>query len=92
MTHPSHQTRYSDSSLYDEVCTLCGATDARGSDLLYQPCSASARAPAVLDPAVPAAEEDPVDRAIAVLDGYRSGVITDPKTALARILAALKPA
>lgn len=26
----SHQTRFSDSSLYDEVCTLCGATDAPG--------------------------------------------------------------
>src|SRR5579872_5284053 len=27
MSHPSHKTRMSDSSLYDEVCTLCGATD-----------------------------------------------------------------
>lgn len=25
--HPSHVTRSSDSSLYDERCTLCGATD-----------------------------------------------------------------
>lgn len=24
----AHKTRYSDSSIYDEVCTLCGATDA----------------------------------------------------------------
>lgn len=31
-----HVTRYSDSSLYDEVCTLCGATDA-GTGLRY-PC------------------------------------------------------
>lgn len=38
MNHPSHQTRYSDSSLYDEVCTLCGATDARNDDRLRHPC------------------------------------------------------
>lgn len=25
--HPSHKTRYSDSSHYDEVCVYCGATD-----------------------------------------------------------------
>lgn len=25
--HPSHVTRFSDSSLYDEVCINCGATD-----------------------------------------------------------------
>lgn len=31
-----HQTRFSDSSLYDEVCNLCGATD-RGNDL-RKPC------------------------------------------------------
>lgn len=30
MSHPSHKTRMSDSSLYDEVCTLCGANDGRG--------------------------------------------------------------
>ncbi len=24
---PSHKTRYSDSSMYDEVCVNCGATD-----------------------------------------------------------------
>lgn len=40
MTHPTHQTRYSDSSMYDEVCTLCGATDARGSTKLDEPCPA----------------------------------------------------
>lgn len=28
--HPSHNTRFSDSSMYDEVCTLCGATDVTG--------------------------------------------------------------
>lgn len=25
--HPSHETRFSDSSLYDEKCIHCGATD-----------------------------------------------------------------
>lgn len=25
--HPSHKTRYSDSSYYDEVCVYCGETD-----------------------------------------------------------------
>jgi hypothetical protein len=38
-----HITRYSDSSLYDEVCTLCGATDASGK--LDQPCPSK-----VIDP------------------------------------------
>jgi hypothetical protein len=38
-----HVTRYSDSSLYDEVCTLCGATDASGK--LDQPCPSK-----VIDP------------------------------------------
>ena len=25
--HPSHVTRISDASSFDEICTLCGATD-----------------------------------------------------------------
>lgn len=37
-THPSHETRISDSSYYDEVCKKCGATDARGSVGLMFPC------------------------------------------------------
>jgi hypothetical protein len=36
-----HVTRYSDSSLYDEVCTICGATDAMGDTRLDRPCPAS---------------------------------------------------
>lgn len=36
-----HKTRNSDSSLYDEVCTLCGATDAAGDRRLEQPCQAT---------------------------------------------------
>lgn len=35
-----HKTRFSDSSLYDEVCTLCGATDANGMAELNRPCPA----------------------------------------------------
>lgn len=33
-----HTTRFSDASSFDEVCTACGATDARGDDRLNQPC------------------------------------------------------
>ena len=39
MTHSSHKTRMSiDSSLYDEVCTVCGATDAPGDLRLTHKC------------------------------------------------------
>jgi hypothetical protein len=37
---PGHVTRYSDSSLYDEVCVNCGATDAQAGGL-NQPCPAA---------------------------------------------------
>ena len=41
-THPTHTTRYSDSSLYDEVCTKCGANDAPGrGQSLELPCQGS---------------------------------------------------
>ena len=33
-----HKTRFSDSSLYDEICTKCGATDAIGDNRLDNPC------------------------------------------------------
>lgn len=33
-----HKTRFSDSSLYDEICMKCGATDGRNDDRLNQPC------------------------------------------------------
>lgn len=36
--HPSHQTAYSDSSVYDEKCTHCGATDAEGDTSLKRKC------------------------------------------------------
>lgn len=36
--HPSHKTRFSDSSLYDEVCIFCGATDGAGDRRLKSPC------------------------------------------------------
>lgn len=39
--HPSHVTRYSDSSLYDEVCVNCGATDRGGK--LAEPCPKPAK-------------------------------------------------
>jgi hypothetical protein len=25
--HPTHRTRYSDASTFDEICVLCGVTD-----------------------------------------------------------------
>ncbi len=39
--HPSHVTRMSDSSLFDEICTVCGATDRvpGGWGNLAKPCS-----------------------------------------------------
>ena len=33
-----HKTRFSDSSVYDEVCIKCGATDARSDNRLLKPC------------------------------------------------------
>jgi 8-oxo-dGTP diphosphatase len=45
MSHPSHKTRLSDSSLYMEVCTACGANDGRGtSTRLDKPCPDAAAA------------------------------------------------
>lgn len=38
VTHGSHITRYSDSSSFDEICTVCGATDALGDTGLHHPC------------------------------------------------------
>ncbi len=43
MTHESHKTRCSDSSFYDEICTLCGATDA--GKWLSLPCPDAAPVP-----------------------------------------------
>lgn len=39
--HPSHQTRISDASTFDEICINCGATDEvpGGWGALAQPCS-----------------------------------------------------
>lgn len=34
--HKTHETRFSDSSLYDEVCVNCGVTDAQNSSV--RPC------------------------------------------------------
>ena len=36
----SHTTRFSDSSLYDYICTKYGATDAAGDDRLHSRCPA----------------------------------------------------
>jgi hypothetical protein len=33
-----HRTRFSDSSMYDEKCVLCGGTDAYGDARLNKPC------------------------------------------------------
>lgn len=33
-----HKTRFSDSSLYDEKCVYCGATDGWGDNGLKNPC------------------------------------------------------
>ncbi len=41
--HPSHVTRFSDASSFDEICTLCGATDQvpGGWGKLAEPCPKS---------------------------------------------------
>jgi hypothetical protein len=38
MAYATHITRSSDASSFDEICTVCGATDAPGSDALHEPC------------------------------------------------------
>lgn len=38
MSNNGHITRFSDSSLYDEICTKCGATDASGDIRLERRC------------------------------------------------------
>lgn len=40
--HPSHETRSSDASTFDEVCVNCGATDIAGGGWgkLAKPCPA----------------------------------------------------
>lgn len=55
--HPSHKTRFSDSSFYDEVCEVCGATDQvpGGWGELGKPC-----------PATPSPPQDPRDEALRV--------------------------
>lgn len=35
---PGHLIRFSDSSLYDEICVRCGATDGRHDARLEKPC------------------------------------------------------
>lgn len=42
-----HRTRYSDSSLYDEKCVLCGATDAtyQQGQPLREPCPKAVEEP-----------------------------------------------
>lgn len=33
MSHPTHETRFSDASTFDEICVNCGATDSYGGGL-----------------------------------------------------------
>lgn len=51
--HSSHKMRYSDSSLYDEICTKCGITDATTESCrkLAEVCTAAANA-------IPGSEEE----------------------------------
>lgn len=41
--HPSHETRFSDASTFDEICVNCGATDIAGGGWgrLRYPCQGS---------------------------------------------------
>ncbi len=36
--HPTHVTRHSDASTFDEICVLCGNTDTAGTGQLHMPC------------------------------------------------------
>lgn len=38
VVHRTHDTRYSDSSVCDEICELCGTSDRDGMKRLEQPC------------------------------------------------------
>lgn len=71
MTHPSHKTRISDSSIYDEICTLCGATDARGGNRLNEPCP-KAESKLDLVPPVPAAL---ADRPLVIIESPYRGLL-----------------
>jgi hypothetical protein len=76
MSHPTHNTRYSDSSHYDERCILCGTTDAPGSNGLYLPCReyrAEEIAPSDPSPTGP----------------ERAGLPVDVETVVGRVLLAL---
>lgn len=66
-----HVTRFSDSSLCDEVCTLCGATDRRGDPRLQQQCPGSADAAAP----EPSPSRPPIVRALPIGSGARDGAI-----------------
>jgi|GEM_PF-6924590 len=51
--HPTHRTRISDASTFDEICELCGATDITcgGWGKLAEPCPASEASRRVYDEA-----------------------------------------
>jgi hypothetical protein len=76
MSHPTHNTRYSDSSHYDERCTLCGATDAPGSNGLDLPCREYRAQEIAPSDAPPTTSE-------------RTGLAVDVETVVARVLLAL---
>lgn len=82
MTHPTHETRYSDSSHYDTKCVRCGATDGYGCVMLDLPCPEYREPPAPAvetSPALPAARLlEPADVAALFLHEMES----DPKTAI----------
>ena len=68
--HPSHETRLSDSSLYDERCVNCGAADGRNDDRLYDPC------PAMTEPNKPDTSiELSIDDTLNELDSIEQGAL-----------------
>lgn len=60
--HASHKTRISDASSFDEICTLCGATDTRGSTELQEPCPQAPPSPPVVYGTVPRRWRKRVDK------------------------------
>jgi hypothetical protein len=62
--HPSHVTRFSDASTFDEICTKCGATDRVRGGMLWAPCPHDARdsEPHTVSTDPPTPENDPAGR------------------------------
>lgn len=73
--HPSHKTRFSDASSYDEICTVCGATDSLGSwGNLAKPCpSITSNSTETLSESTLVIDENKIEYTARIL-AYASGI------------------